>query len=377
MQEDNDYIKVLIAASGKNFYALPDASLLESGLASGIALPYRCANGSCGDCRAKILSGKVKKIRFHDYALTESEKLAGICLLCANTALTQLTIEVTEACSPLDIPLQSLRAKVCHVENLPDVAIVRFKLARGKALQYLAGQYATVTTGDGSSVTLAIANCPCEPDYLEFHVPQSFSAKTLESGTETKHDAHTYEHEPNSENARNHDHNKHGHNYIQNQARTKLRWPGNIKPRARVTIEGPHGDFTINQQSEDRNAATPDSVFFIATADGFAAIKPLLEHMMSQDSDTACTLIWIASETISHYQHNLCRSWADAFDNVYYRPLGSIDDFTENAINEWGLIQPGVRIFISGDPGLNRTVHSVLEASGVAETSVQIDSLCQ
>ena len=166
MQEDNDAKRVVIAPGGKSFYARSDSSLLESGLGSGIALPYSCANGSCGDCRAKILSGQVRKIRFHDFALTESEKLGGVCLLCANTAETDLTIEVDEATSARDIPLQSLRGKVCHIEKLPDVAIVRFKLARGRALRYIPGQYATIAAGNGMSVTLPIANCPCEPDYL-------------------------------------------------------------------------------------------------------------------------------------------------------------------------------------------------------------------
>ncbi len=356
MQQDNDHKRVLIAASGKRFSSLPDASLLESGLASGVALPYRCANGSCGDCRAKVISGEVSKIRFHDYALTESEKLAGICLLCANTALTDLTIEVTEACSPLDIPLQSLRAKLCHVETMPDVAIVRFKLARGKALRYLAGQYATITSNGGNTVTLPIANCPCEPDYIEFHVPRPDSATESTASSQPGDDV-----------------------LIPNQERAlecnDLRWLSSIEPRERVTIEGPHGDFTISEPIEAGGNAQPGAVFFIAVATGFAAIKPLLEHMMSQDCGTPCTLVWIASASVSHYQHNLCRSWADAFDNVYYCPLNSIDEFTPELVKDRGMNQSDVRIYLSGDCGLNRRIQSVLEGSGVDEPAVQTDSL--
>jgi len=104
-----------------------------------------------------------------------------------------------------------------------------------------------------------------------------------------------------------------------------------------------------------------------------AAIKPLLEHVMAQDSDAPCSLIWIASDTISHYRHNLCRSWSDAFDNIRYRPLGDIEDFNSTVVNDWGLKQSGATIYISGDSRLNRIVTQVLESAAVPGSSIFTD----
>lgn len=350
MSEPKDTNRVELSPSGKKFHAIPDSSLLESGLSSGVALPYSCANGSCGDCRARVLSGVVRKINFHDYALTEAEKLAGVCLLCANTADSDLLIEVSEATSAQDIPLQTLRGKVCHVENLNDIAIVRFKLVRGKALRYLPGQYATLIASNGDRISLPVANCPCEPDYLEFHIPLTRPA------TQIKADGHK--------------------GLMENSATEKLSF-AELGPRERITVEGPHGEFTINKQLAAIGQPTQNSIYFIATATGFSAIKPLLEHVMSQECDTRCTLVWIASDSVSHYQHNLCRSWADAFDNIFYHPLGSIDDFSVSAVSDWGLQQSGATIYISGALELNRKVKEVLTMAGVADTAIQIDATVQ
>lgn len=357
MTDDNATNRVELSPSGKSFVAIPESSLLESGLSFGVALPYSCANGSCGDCRAKILSGEIRKIRFHDYALTEAEKLEGVCLLCANTAASNLTIEVSEASSARDIPMQTLRGKVCHTEILTDVAIVRFKLTRGKALRYLPGQYARLTTADDESVILPIANCPCEPDYLEFHIPKQPVTGNVESpGLPCKSES--------------------------NIAPALLLSP--LTHSKRVAIEGPFGVFTVEEPRRDIprsemprpeiQGPAPTPVYFIATTTGFATIKPLLEHVMTQENDTPCTLIWIASASISHYQDNLCRSWADAFDNISYKPLTDITEFTESAISEWGLTQVDAAIYISGDSSLNQCVACVLESAGVPATSVITDT---
>ena len=65
---------VTLLPSGRQFVCHPNASILESGLSAGVALPFRCHNGSCGECRARVVSGEVETSRFHDYALTEAEK---------------------------------------------------------------------------------------------------------------------------------------------------------------------------------------------------------------------------------------------------------------------------------------------------------------
>ena len=65
---------VSIFPSGHDFSIDGPASILEGALRAGVPLNYGCSGGNCGLCKAKVVSGQVKKTRHHDYVLTEAEK---------------------------------------------------------------------------------------------------------------------------------------------------------------------------------------------------------------------------------------------------------------------------------------------------------------
>lgn len=285
--------RVVLSPSNKAFDALPNTSVLESGLAAGVALSYGCASGSCGDCRAKIVSGTVSKSRFHDFALSELEKSEGICLLCSNTAESDLVIEVSVARSTEDIPQQKLRMKICHVEELQGVSIVRFKITRGKALRFLPGQYTNVTLPNGVSKILPIANCPCETSFVEFHLPANVI-----------------------------------HDFPVDR----------LTRRDRVEIEGPVGTFTLTDKSATPDHKRSNGTCFISVGANFAAVKPMLEHFISIEIEEPLALIWVATDQAAQYHHNLCRSWADAFDWFFYIPVKTMSDL--DAVLENGV--PGI-----------------------------------
>ena len=62
------------------------ASLLDTGLAAGISLPYACKAGVCCTCRARVLEGEVKMDRH--YTLERHELDAGFVLTCQSHPLT-------------------------------------------------------------------------------------------------------------------------------------------------------------------------------------------------------------------------------------------------------------------------------------------------
>jgi CDP-4-dehydro-6-deoxyglucose reductase len=66
-------IKVL--PSGHEFLLEGTDTILEAALRAGLAVNYGCSNGNCGLCKARIVSGEVKKIGRHDYVLSAAEKL--------------------------------------------------------------------------------------------------------------------------------------------------------------------------------------------------------------------------------------------------------------------------------------------------------------
>ena len=206
-------------------------------------------------------------------------------------------------------------------------------------MRYLPGQYARICLPKGDPLLLPIANCPCEPNYLEFHLPLSvynswaLTGVTAGSGT------------------------------------TRLR------PRERISIDGPYGNFTINDSQKSENSVRGQT-YLIALGEGFAAVKPLLEHIMTLDNDTPCTLIWIATDTVSQYKNNLCRSWADAFDCITYQSLASIELFTEEKITSLGISLYGVEIYISGERHLQQSIKSLLLSAGIDRQSIHDDTTC-
>ncbi|HEY4350712.1 MAG TPA: 2Fe-2S iron-sulfur cluster-binding protein, partial [Paraburkholderia sp.] len=52
-------IQVNARNRGYEFEALPGERVLHAGLRAGIALPYECATGTCGTCKATLVGGTV------------------------------------------------------------------------------------------------------------------------------------------------------------------------------------------------------------------------------------------------------------------------------------------------------------------------------
>jgi len=92
----------------------------------------------------------------------------------------------------------------------------------------------------------------------------------------------------------------------------------NLKANDTVTLEGPFGDFVLDEDS-------PRPVIFLAFGAGFAPIKSLIQHAMSLELAESMDLHWLA-DAAGHYQDNLCRTWTDALDNFNYVPHAQSDD---------------------------------------------------
>ncbi|MBX2884119.1 MAG: 2Fe-2S iron-sulfur cluster binding domain-containing protein [Granulosicoccus sp.] len=314
--------RITLLPAGKEFDAAPNRSLLDAGLSAGIALPFGCANGTCGECRARVRAGEVRRYRHHDYSLTQTEKLNGVCLLCSSMAVTDCQIEVVEATSVADIPLQQLPAKLCRLESKDDAVIVAFKFSRGKALRFLPGQHVTLTYSDGFAIKLPIASCPCNAQALEFHLTADI---------------------PN-----------------QNRVDEFVARLNAGSSRERVLIDGPGGQFTLSNQ-------TGKPKLFLVTGGEFAQVQGLIEQVFNLELQTPCALIWNSSEQTGHYLHNLCRSWQDAFDEFDYQPQGA----STNALTR--LPQKWVELLARSEVYLGKFDNALVQAlveQGASEESI-------
>ncbi len=262
--------QVKVLPSGHEFFVEGTDTILEAALRAGIPLNYGCSNGNCGECRARLVSGEIKKVHPHDYTLKEAEKNAGYFLMCSNTAVTDIVIEASVA-GATDIRPQTIATKVKAVELLDArLAALHLTTPRSQRLRFLAGQQVRLSTA-GVAGDYYIASCPCEDRHIELHIRRDnrpFARKVFDD----------------------------------------------LRKEDPVTIEGPHGTFVINMESRR-------PVIFVAWDEGFAPIKSLAQHAMSLEMAESIHLYWV-SESLPHYQDNLCRSWADALDNFTYVPLG-------------------------------------------------------
>ena len=78
-------------------------TILEAAIRAGVSINYGCSGGSCGLCKARLLSGRVREVRSHEFVLPEAEKLQGNILTCVNTACEDLELDAIVASSAHDI----------------------------------------------------------------------------------------------------------------------------------------------------------------------------------------------------------------------------------------------------------------------------------
>jgi CDP-4-dehydro-6-deoxyglucose reductase len=266
---------VTILPSGHEFPVEGNDTLLEAALRNGVSLNYGCSNGNCGDCKARLVSGQVKKVHAHDYVLKQVEKDAGTILLCSYAPVNDVVIEATVA-GARDIPVQQLTAKVKSVEVFnPQMAALHILAPRSQRLRFLGGQSIQLSA-NGVSGRYAIASCPCEDRHIEVQIPHHPEDAFAESVFSA------------------------------------------LKANDAVQVEGPYGDFVLDEDS-------PRPVIFLAFGAGFAPIKSLIQHAMSLEFVESMDLHWLANGE-GHYQDNLCRAWTDALDNFNYVPHASTDD---------------------------------------------------
>ena len=266
---------VTIQPSGHEFTVESNDTLLEAALRAGVSLNYGCSNGNCGECRARLISGEVKKVHAHDYVLSQADKDAGVILMCSCAAVNDVVIEASVA-GAQDIQEQQLAARVKSVEVFnPQVAALHLLAPRSQRLHFLAGQSVRLSA-QGASGEYAIASCPCEERHIEIQILRK-----------------------------------------PDDAFSELLF-GGLKAQDSVEVEGPYGEFVL----ED---ASTRPLIFVAFGVGFAPIKSLIQHAMSLDLAESIDLHWLA-DGAGHYQDNLCRSWADALDNFSYVPHDQATD---------------------------------------------------
>ena len=323
---------VQVRPTGHEFFIEGNDTLLEAALRAGLSVDYGCSGGACGKCKAKVVSGEVRRVCHSDYALTAAEKAAGVMLMCCNTAVADLVIEAREASGAADVPLQSIEARVKAVTPLGEaMRLVHLQTPRTNRLRFLAGQSVRLLLPGGAAAELAVASCPCDDRNLQFHVPRQAAGAfgdAVFSG---------------------------------------------LAAGDAVRIDGPRGDFVLDEESTR-------PLVFIAADTGFAPVKSLIEHAMALEAAPAIHLAWIASRPGGHYLDNLCRSWREALDDFHYHGVSAEGDLArgeviQRAIGPWLDALPAgdsCDLYVAGPEGFLAAARHLLLEQGRPGARVRI-----
>jgi len=276
---------VQVNPSGHEFFVDGNDSLLEAALRAGLSLDYGCSIGSCGKCKARVVSGQVHRLRHSDCAFSAAEKAAGVVLMCCHTAATDLVIEAREAHGAADMPLQTIDARIKAISPMgEDMRLLHLQTPRSNRLRFLAGQSVRLALGEGAAASFPVASCPCDERNLHFHVRRRAGDAFAE------------------------------------------RVFAGLKDVDAVRVEGPRGEFVLDE-------ASTRPLVFVAFDTGFAPVKSLIEHAMALDTAETLQLVWGAAGERGHYLDNLCRAWSDALDNFRYDALvDAADESLDGAV---------------------------------------------
>jgi toluene monooxygenase electron transfer component len=138
-------ITVKARDAAREFECEPGEKILHAGLRSGVELPYECGTGTCGTCKAKLVSGRVESewpdapgIR---YLKGPAELLMCQCLAREDCALEVGVIKPRAADAPLPVALGG------HVRGWRRLThdVAAFDVELDRPLDFDAGQFALLT----------------------------------------------------------------------------------------------------------------------------------------------------------------------------------------------------------------------------------------
>jgi toluene monooxygenase electron transfer component len=137
-------IIVQTKAGERTFDCDADEKLLYAGLRQGIPLPYECATGTCGTCKARAVSGPVAPGWPSAPARSYLKPDRGEFLLCQESAAGDCTVFVPGKVPP---EIESLPRPAYHWGTLGAYArltadVVSFALALDPAMTFAPGQFA-------------------------------------------------------------------------------------------------------------------------------------------------------------------------------------------------------------------------------------------
>ena len=283
-----------VPASGHQFTAVVNETILQAALRQGVGLPYGCRNGACGKCAGDVISGETKYDTDALRATAKKEFEEGKTLFCQACAASDLEIKVREVTKSTDIEIKTLPCRVEKMELLThDVMKLQLKLPETERLQFMAGQYIEILLKDCKRRAFSIANAPHDDAYIELHirhVPDGHFGDFVFDG---------------------------------------------LKEKTLFRIEGPLGSYFLREES-DR------PIILMGGGTGFAPLKGMLEHAFYINFDRPIHLFCGVRAKSDLYMDDMVKAWLKRHKNLKYTPVLSDPDDADDWQGEVGFVHESV-----------------------------------
>lgn len=162
---------VRLEPDGRSIVCAPGQTVLAAALTAGIDLPYECASGNCGSCRARLLAGAVTSRWADAPGLSERDRRKGDRILCCQSiAQGDCVIQARPGDALPPIPPAPLQARVSSLSSL-NRDVVHLVLDAEGGVDFLPGQFMLFALQRGiGRRAYSMSNLPNGAGRLEFIV---------------------------------------------------------------------------------------------------------------------------------------------------------------------------------------------------------------
>ncbi len=303
-------------------------TILEAVLREGIAFPYECRNGGCGQCKCAVSYGSVEQGPHQESALSAAERANGVVLACSAMPLSDVELEYVPRSLPGGIRAREYRARVASMQKATDdVMIVRLKVD-GDPIRFYPGQYINIRLPDGQRRSFSFATAPHVNDEIELQI------RRIPGGQFTTHVFTS------------------------------------MKVGDTITFEGPLGSFFLRDDSDK-------PILFVAGATGFAPVKSMVEHAFHVGMKRRMILYWGVRSRRDLYLPDLPKRWAAEHPNFTFVPVLSAPAPEDRWTGRTGLVHEAIladfpdlgghQIYACGSVKMVEAAHPAFMAHGMTQ----------
>ena len=290
---------IAIVEAGRSVEGRADQSVLDACLAAGVALRYNCRSGECGDCIARLASGKVRELPGADPAVfNDKHRSRGLVLTCVSYPVSDLVLSAqlgTDDAAAIVEFDTIVRDITRHGSHILEVGV-----ETQTAVDYRAGQYFEwILPGISPNRSYSAANRP-GTTRIEFHV------RLFDQGQVSRIVA-----------------------------------SGLLGEGAILTLKGPFGNFRLS--ADDQRPA-----ILVAGGTGLAPLSAMLEEAFANGSRRTFRFFYGARTASDLYRLDRIAAWSRQNPGFSFIPILSCEPDDSSWPGERGLVTETIRRQLSG-----------------------------